>query len=207
MRARAAVLVFARAPALGEGKSRLGLAPADAARLQQRLVRRALLAAREARCGPVELYATRPHRFFLTLGVRVRLQRGADLGERMERALASARRRHRRTILIGADCAGLTSGAIAHAARLLCGATDVVMAPAEDGGYGLIGTRRALPRALFRGMTWGASTVYAQTMRRLAAAGLGSRVLATVWDVDRPEDLPRLASLGFAAASRRRDAA
>lgn len=205
-RASAVVLVFARAPALGEGKSRLGLAPQDAARLQQRLIRRALLAAREARCGPVELHTTRAHRFLSTLRVPVRLQRGVDLGERMARALAGAGRRHRRAILIGADCAGLTSTAIAQAARLLCGAADVVIAPAEDGGYGLIGARRALPPALFRGMAWGASSVYAQTLQRLAAAGFRWRALTTVWDIDRPEDLPRLAALGFGAAARRRQA-
>jgi glycosyltransferase A (GT-A) superfamily protein (DUF2064 family) len=69
-----------------------------------------------------------------------------------------------------------------------------VLAPAEDGGYALIGMSRAEP-SVFAGIAWGSATVYAETARRLSRAGLRWRALRTVWDVDRPEDVDRLAAL------------
>jgi hypothetical protein len=74
---------------------------------------------------------------------------------------------------------------------VLAGGDDAVLAPAEDGGYVLIGLKRA-PAALFERMRWGESTVMAGTRERLAALGLRWRELETLWDVDRPEDLARL---------------
>lgn len=193
------IVVFARAPSPGRAKTRLvpRLGDWGAARLQARLTWRALRAARRAACGAVELHgAPRPrHAAFLfmagTLGVALREQRGADLGERMYRALAHALRRHRGAILIGTDCPALGARAFLRAARLLAGGCDVVLAPAEDGGYGLIAARRVSPR-LFEGIEWGSELVYAQTVQRLAALGYRWRSLDPAWDVDRPQDLDRL---------------
>jgi len=136
-------MVFARAPLAGRVKTRIAqrIGDAAAANLHRRLVRAAVAAASAARCGPVELHVTRRHAFFRTLGVPVRLQRGADLGERMYRALA----RHRRAIVIGADAPALMPADIARAARWLHGGADIVLAPADDGGYVLIGARRLTP--------------------------------------------------------------
>jgi uncharacterized protein len=194
------VLVFARAPLAGAVKTRIArrIGDAAAANLHRRLVRLALERARAARCGPVELHVTRRHRFFRTLGVPVHLQRGTDLGERMVRAL----RRHRRAVLIGADCPALRPADISRAARLLAGAADVVLAPAEDGGYALIATRRLRPR-MFERVEWGSSRALAQTLENVARAGLAYRLLGTVWDVDRPEDLERFRSRRFSLAARR----
>src|SRR5437764_11232215 len=126
IRAESVVIVFARAPLAGRVKTRLAprLGAAGAARLQERLVRAAL---RTARGRPTELHVTRPHRFFATLRVEVRQQRGRDLGERMHRALRDALRRYRSAVLIGADCAALTRADLRRAVRLLHGGTDVVL--------------------------------------------------------------------------------
>ena len=172
---------------------------AAAARLHCTLVRGALEAARAARCGPVELHVTGRHAFFRTLGVRVRLQRGADLGSRIYRALA----RQRRAIVIGADAPALMPADIARAARLLQGGTQLVLAPAEDGGYALIAARRVTP-ALFSAVEWGSTQVLAQTLHNAARAGLRCKLLRTVWDVDRTEDLERLRSRRFSLARQRR---
>jgi uncharacterized protein len=86
------------------------------------------------------------------------------------------------------------------ALRLLRGGCDVVLAPAEDGGYALIGVRR-LPARVFSGIDWGSSRVYEQTVEKLS--GYRWRALRTVWDVDRPEDIERLRSLRFASGFRR----
>lgn len=164
------------------------------ARLHARLTARALQTAAAARCGPVELHLSSPRR-----GARV--QRGADLGERMQRALAAALRRHRAAILIGADCPALRPADLNRAARLLAGGCHVVLVPAEDGGYVLVGARR-LPPGLFSGIAWGTGAVYGETAKRLA--GQRWRALPTLWDVDRPEDLDRLRGLRFSSALPRR---
>jgi hypothetical protein len=139
----------------------------------------------------VELHLTRRHSLFKS----ARLQRGRDLGERMQRAF----RRSRKAILIGTDCPMLSVQDLQRAARWLRGGYDAVLAPAEDGGYALIGLRKSVPR-LFQGIEWGSERVYAETVKKLA--GYRWRALRRVWDLDRPQDLERLRSLRFPLASR-----
>ena len=187
------IIVFARAPVAGQVKTRLipRLGAEGAARLQRRLIRAALRTARDV--GPVELHATRPHSWLRGLGVRLRLQRGRDLGERMYHAL----RRPHPTVLIGSDAPALRAKDLRRALRLLHGGTDVVLAPAEDGGYALIAARRIDAR-VFAGIRWGTDEVLARTLDNLHRCGLSHRLLRTVWDVDRPADFDRLRTLRFA---------
>ena len=191
--------MFAKAPVPGQAKTRLipRLGAWRAARLHARLIRGTIEAALAARCGAVELHGTRPHSFFRKLKVRFRLQRGHDLGERMYHALARARGP---AILIGTDCPALTPADLRRALRYLRIGYDAVIAPAEDGGYALIGTRRA-QSDWFEGIEWGGPSVYAETVKKLE--GRRWRTLRQVWDVDRPEDVERLRSLRLASASRR----
>ena len=185
-----AVLVFSRAAIPGQVKTRLvpRLGEWRAARLHARLTRHALCVARAADCGPVELFDTSK-------------QRGADLGERMHRALARALRRHRGAIIVGSDCPALRPRDLRRAARWLAGGCDAVLAPAEDGGYALIAAKRVSP-LLFSGIAWGGPDVYVMTMRKLVSLGYRWRALERVWDVDRPEDLERLRWLRFSLAAR-----
>jgi rSAM/selenodomain-associated transferase 1 len=193
------IIVFAKAPVAGQAKTRLipRLGAWRAARLHARLVRETVQTALAARCGQVQLHGTRAHSFFRNLKVPFRLQRGQDLGERMYRALARARGP---AIVIGADCPALTAADLRRAARFLKAGYHAVIAPAEDGGYALLGLRNARAE-LFRAIEWGGAGVYAETARRLANHRW--RALRRVWDVDRPEDLERLRSLRLAARSRR----
>jgi rSAM/selenodomain-associated transferase 1 len=196
------VIVFARAPVPGRAKTRLAarIGAWRAARLQARLTVAALRTALAARCGPVELHCapSRCHAFFRSCArkfdVSLEEQRGMDLGARMYRALARGLRRHRGVILIGSDCPELRAADLRRAGRLLRGGHDVVLAPAEDGGYALIACRRVAP-ALFERIVWGGPRVFRTTVERLERARLRWRALRTVWDVDRPEDLARLAEL------------
>jgi len=198
------IIVFARAPVPGQAKTRLvpRLGAWRAARLHARLTLHALRTALAARCGAVELHGTRRHEFFDSLGVVFRVQRGQDLGERMYNALSHALRRHDAAILIGTDCPLLAPQDLRRAARLLRGGCDVVLAPAEDGGYALIGARRISP-GIFEGIPWGGANVYAATVERLLHSGYRWRALRELWDLDRPEDLDRLKSLRFSSAFRR----
>ena len=201
IRAESVVIVFARAPLAGRVKTRLvpRLGAAGAARLQERLVRAAL---RIASRRPTELHVTRRHAFFRSLKVRLRMQRGGNLGERMHHALRGALRRYRSAVLIGADCPALTPADLRRAVRWLQAGIDVVFAPAEDGGYALIAARR-ISAQVFAEVEWGSAEVLAQTIRNLERARLRHRLLRTVWDVDRPADLERLRSPRFSSAARR----
>lgn len=206
----AALLVFARAPLPGRAKTRLipRLGEAGAARLQARLTAHTLRTARAAGFATVELHATpsRTHGLFALYGARfqveVKNQKGSDLGERMHNALARALRRHRAVILIGTDCPALEPRDLRRAARLLRGSCDAVIAPAEDGGYALIGMRK-VSAELFSGILWSGPDVYAETAKKLALAGYRWRALRTVWDLDRPADLDRLRGSGNRLRSRR----
>ena len=102
-----------------------------------------------------------------------------------------ALRRNPCAVLIGSDCPSLKPADLRAAARALHAGADAVLSPAEDGGYALIGVRRAA-RGLFTGIEWGSAQVLAQTRRRLRRLRWQWTELRTLWDVDRPEDVARL---------------
>ncbi len=195
-----ALLVFARAPVPGKVKTRLipALDADAAAALYRRLTRQALATAVESKLGDVILFCapnTR-HSFFRRLksdfDIPLRSQRGADLGERMLNALNFALSRHQSAILIGSDCAELDAAYLQRAAaRLNSDDVLVVLGPAADGGYVLIGANRIDPR-LFGGVPWGSDRVLEITRSRLGALKWRFSELETLRDIDRPEDLARL---------------
>ena len=195
--------MFAKAPVAGEVKTRLAplLGPEGAAALHSGLVRHALSAAVQSRVGSVELWCTpdESHSFFARcaqdFGVALRRQEGADLGERMRRAFDAALAAGSPLIVIGSDCPTLREPDLQSAAHALL-THDAVIAPAEDGGYVLVGLAKPAP-ALFDGVAWGTSAVLSQTRARIAAEALRCKELGTFWDVDRPEDYARLQREGL----------
>jgi hypothetical protein len=196
-----ALAILAKAPTAGSVKTRLipALGADGAAALHARLIERTVETACAAAIGPVTLWVTpAPHPYFTPLASRFRIplaaQPDGDLGERM---LAACRAAAGPAIVIGSDCPALTLSHLRQAADVLRDGHDVVVIPAEDGGYVLIGSRRPQPE-LFTGVTWSTDEVMAQTRRRLGQGGLTWRELPPLWDVDRPEDLARLRAAGHA---------
>jgi rSAM/selenodomain-associated transferase 1 len=202
------VIVFTRAPVAGRAKTRLAahVGPVRAARLHERLTAAALGSALAARCGPVELHTTDHHELLRMMSRRarvpLRIQRGNDLGERMATATSAALRHARFVLLIGSDCPELAPGELRRAMRWLAGGADVVLAPARDGGYALVGLRRPAG-FMFRDIAWGSERVYAQTAARVKNSGWRLRALRVVSDIDRPQDLAQIRSLRLASAARR----
>lgn len=196
-RGRRVVLVFARAPVPGRVKTRLvpALGAAGAARVHRALVRRTLAVAARIPGARLELWCDGgpPHPFLrreaARVGARVRVQRGPDLGARMDHALRQALRRRPRpaAVLVGTDCPMLDASHLEAAFRALERGGDGVLGPAADGGYVLIGLRRPCG-ALFRGIPWGTGEVLATTRRAAAAVGVRLRELPPRADLDRPED-------------------
>ena len=201
---------MARAPQPGAAKTRLipALGAVGAARLQRRFTLQALVEASRAATGGVILWGAPhcQHRFFRALrrrlAVELRSQSEGDLGARMAAVFAAY---SGPVVLIGTDCPVLLAAHLVAAARVLRGdgngPNDAVFVPADDGGYVLVGLRRPQPR-LFEGIDWGSERVMAQTRERLSELGLRWLELPTLWDVDRPGDLLRLATLeGYRAWS------
>jgi rSAM/selenodomain-associated transferase 1 len=195
------IAVFARAPVAGAAKTRLIplLGAEGAASLHAALVRRALAIAGRARdeglgIGQVTLWcapdASAP--FFMAcreeFTVGLRDQAEGDLGQRMHAAFEAERSP---LLLIGADCPVLGPHLLRLCAARLFGGDEAVFLPAEDGGYALVGLARPCA-AIFDAIAWGGPTVMEETRKRLREAGLAWSEPATVWDVDRPEDVKRL---------------
>jgi len=126
----------------------------------------------------------------LPSGVAVRHQRGADLGERLAAAFAELLAGPAgRAVAIGADCPDLGPGVLREAFAAL-GDHDLVLGPARDGGYYLIGLRQRAP-ALFQGVSWGTDQVLSQTLERAERDALRVGLLGVLDDIDTPEDLVR----------------
>jgi len=204
-----AIAILAKAPVAGSAKTRL--APAlgldGAAQFQARLIARTVETVCAAGTGPVTLWAAPDpdHELFAELASRfaLRLARQADgdLGARMLAATAAA---DGPVLVVGTDCPVLAPHHLEAAAGCLRAGhdgrdgRDVVVIPAEDGGYVLIGSRRPQP-ALFAGITWSTPTVLAETLRRIADGALTVRALPPLWDVDVPADLERMRAAGLGA--------
>lgn len=191
------IIVFAKAPEPGAVKTRLipALGAEGAAQVSARLITRTLDLLRDCALAPCELHVSPDigHPFFRSLADAppLRPQRGADLGARMQAALAAALTQADFAVLIGTDCPALDCAYLQQACAALARGRDAVLGPAEDGGYVLIGARRSAP-ALFAGVEWGSARVLAQTRARCGSLGWDCQELPTLWDLDRPEDLARL---------------
>jgi rSAM/selenodomain-associated transferase 1 len=159
-------------------------------------VERTLATASAAGVGPVELCCDPAADPFLaacaaTHAATLTEQGPGDLGLRLHRAFARVLASAPAALLVGCDCPALAPQHLREASGALAGGYDAVLAPAEDGGYVLIGLQRA-HSAVFERIRWGGPDVLAETRARVAALGWRCRELDTLWDVDRPEDLERL---------------
>jgi glycosyltransferase A (GT-A) superfamily protein (DUF2064 family) len=107
-------------------------------------------------------------------------------------------------LLIGCDCPVFSAAYLRDAAAACAGGCHAVFGPAEDGGYVLIGLACSPSPQLFDNIAWGGATVMRETRARLSRLGWRWTELETLWDVDRPEDLPRLHRLRAAISVERK---
>jgi uncharacterized protein len=202
------LLVFARTPTVGQVKTRLipALGAQGACDLHRQLATLTLQRACAARGAQVQLWvAGDPADGFVQecirrFGVPVFEQRGASLGQRMADAFARALRSAGGSVgcvLIGTDCPAQTVSDLEHAHEALR-SHDAVLQPAEDGGYVLIGLKRAHPH-LFESIDWGSGCVAEQTRQRAASLGLMLHALRTVPDLDSAVDLRQARAQGWIA--------
>ncbi len=123
-------------------------------------------------------------------------QEGQGLGERLWNGLSLAAERAPLVAAVGSDHPEMPASRLEEAFRRLRGGADVVLGPAEDGGYYLVAVRReGLRQELFDGIPWSTSGVLAATLERADALGLSVELLEEGTDVDDAADLERLAAL------------
>jgi rSAM/selenodomain-associated transferase 1 len=200
------VAIFARAPVPGEAKTRLIplLGAEGAARLQEQLIGAALAKATAVQGAACTLWVAgdlshaRVRAAAARHAVPIEPQRGADLGARMLGAMTHTLAQQSGCLLIGTDCPALTTQHLEQAADALA-THDVVLGPADDGGYVLIGLRQ--PRAdLFDGIAWGTAEVLQSTRARIARAHLRAWELPSLPDLDTPADYRQAQARGWLAA-------
>ena len=191
------VIVFARAPVLGQVKTRLARVVGEARALE--LYRW---------CGATLMDQLRDDRWqrwvaFTPSDLRDETerwlgpchrwiaQRQGDLGERLTAARESAfSEGDGPVLLVGTDCLGVTAERVAEALRALA-THDAVLGPAYDGGYYLLGLNRPLP--VFDGVAWSTDAVAEETRERLRLAGASWAELPTERDLDEAADLVAIA--------------
>lgn len=195
-----ALAVFARLPAPGKAKTRLIplLGPRRAAEFQAALISDSLRKL-ETLAGCASPYLFFAGRGFPPGGrppdwTLVR-QGGAGLGQRLERAFRWLLRRHGAAVVIGTDSPTLSPRLLRVALGELA-ACDAVLGPSPDGGFYLVGLRRAAAekiREVFRGVRWGSRSAFRDTLENLLRCGFACAILEPCADVDRPADFRRLA--------------
>lgn len=203
------LVVFSRYPVAGETKTRLipALGPEGAASLQREMSGRVVLTARTAcaRWGAaLQIAYTGGTRLqvehWLGRSIECREQPSGDLGERLHASVEQCCSEGDAVVIVGTDCPFVSPKRI-HEAFAALVSHDVVLGPAEDGGYYLVGLKRPVPE-LFRGISWGTADVLKQTLVAASTAGLSAMQLGILPDVDRPSDLAAWEALNAREATR-----
>lgn len=201
-RVQKALLIFLKYPAPGRVKTRLSreTGAEKAVEIYEKLLRRTLGVVCDLKRKAPEIrvtlfYAPQDPPQKLMSKFRgpweLRPQEGEHLGRRMANALRSAFAEGAgRVVLIGSDLADVESGDIEEAFRRSA-ENVVVLGPAADGGFYLVGTGRPIDRA-FDFSSWGTGEVFARTARELEAEGFHLHLAPKRNDVDRKCDLERL---------------
>jgi hypothetical protein len=190
------IAILAQAPIPGFAKARLipAIGAHAAAVLQERLTGRTVATALAAGIGPVALCCEpdATHDSFLKMVARMKItlrpQPQGDLGARMLAAVAGSAGP---VLVVGTGCPALTEAHLRSAASALREGNDVVLIPAENGGYVLVGMRKAQP-TLFSNIAWVKSTVLADMRTRIVEQRLMLVERPPLWDVDTEIDLARL---------------
>ncbi len=185
------LMVFAKAPEPGRVKTRLALPPARAAQIHAAFVRDVVARHRQpGRTTTVWRAGDLGHPLWEELGVALADQPEGDLGARMRAAFAEELRHGDPVVILGIASPTLPP-ALVDAAFVALERVPVVVGPACDGGYYLLGARGAVP-PVFEGPEWGGPGVLAHTLASLEAARVRYEIMEFWYDVDRPEDLALL---------------
>ncbi|MBI3615637.1 MAG: TIGR04283 family arsenosugar biosynthesis glycosyltransferase [Candidatus Omnitrophica bacterium] len=197
---RIALVIMAKAPLLGQVKTRLipALGPQGARDLAQKLLEETGALVGEVE-GVARIVSVSPAthlemvRSMVPSSFRLIPQTEGDLGDRLAHLFRQLfAEGFDGVIALGADHPGLPKAYLEQAVAVLrAQTTQVVLGPTEDGGYYLIGLSQLFPE-LFQDIPWGGAKVLEATLQRTDPLGLSVHLLPPWFDLDRPEDLVRM---------------
>ncbi len=204
------IIIFTRFPEPGLTKTRLipVLGPEGACRLHREMTENIVAQVQKANKNyplmmEIHFSGGSPEQMAGWLGrdfVYV-IQEKGDLGTRMERAFQKAfRQGWKRVVLIGSDLPDLTPAIIQESLERLTD-HDLVLGPAWDGGYYLIGMKASRPELFGNSIFWGTKEVLKNTLLKANQLGLKTALLPRLRDVDRPEDLAENIRLKYPSRS------
>lgn len=202
-----ALAVFAREPIPGKAKTRLIplLGPRGSADFHAALVSDTLQKVNALAERAVPYFYLAGEKFPVSSSLSdytLKRQSGADLGERLENAFRVLLKTHTGALVTGTDSPLLSHRALLNALEKLR-ASDAVLGPCPDGGFYLIGLRCHVP-GLFNGVRWGSEWAFEDMRAKLQAHDFSCHILASVEDVDRPEDVERVKEILASSTAARR---
>ena len=193
MTTRALIMVFARLPEHGKVKTRLAesIGPDKALEVYLKLLQHTHeVVSKVDGADKLIFYTADPHDFDLLDYYRIpkTIQEGADLGARMSDAFEKGKANgYDRLLIIGSDCHALEPRHLEEALGAL-ERDDLVLGPAEDGGYYLLGMNELNPW-IFQEKTWSGPNVFLDTILDIKSHGLSYHLLDTLNDVDHENDM------------------
>ena len=185
-----ALIIFTRNPELGKCKTRLAKTLGDKSTLDiyNHLLKHTATVSKEVKASRYVFYSeTINHSDIWDSNIYFKkLQKGENLGERMENAFAELfKSGYQKAIIIGSDLLDLNASLIKKAFREL-DHNDVVIGPAEDGGYYLLGSKK-IHSSIFKNKKWGTETVRMATLKDLENSNV--HLLKVLNDIDTFEDM------------------
>lgn len=184
------LVVFVKNPELGKVKTRIAATTGDqeALRIYLELLSHTQRIVSKLHCNRYVYYTDHipSQDLWPSDQYQKRIQPTGDLGQKMSAAISDVLLQCDKALLIGSDCASLTTEHLQQAMELLQ-QSDIVLGPTFDGGYYLIGMKEHHPQ-LFSDISWSTDEVYAQTVAKAQSMGLSVASLATLSDIDYEKD-------------------
>lgn len=188
------LIIFIKNLVLGSVKTRLAktIGNEKAMEIYQHLIQHTCLVVGNLSCDKAACYSAYIEADGVwNDGFQKSVQQGSELGERMLNAVDSAfKQGYRKAVIIGSDCMEITTEIISDAFAALEHA-DIVIGPATDGGYYLLGmSQMHLP--IFKDKNWSTDQVFTQTVNDITEMGLSYHCLPMLSDIDEEKDLTTL---------------
>lgn len=195
-----ALLIFTKNPVPGKVKTRLAITVGNdvAFSVYQQLVKHTLVITSGLPVDKFVFYSDEVEQedVWNKKHYLKQLQQGNNLGERMNNAFASTFKKGvNKVVVIGTDCPGLDAGIIMNAFAYL-DKYNVVIGPAADGGYYLLGMKQHHPQ-LFENIAWSTNIVFEETISKCVASHLDYWLLPVLNDIDEEKDLIHLKNVSL----------
>ena len=193
-----ALIIFIKNPVLGKVKTRLAatIGNEKALEIYKSLVAHTMEAVKECNAAVFLYFSDSIEETISTQkpGCIKKIQSGKDLGERMLKAFDEVSGLlYQKVVIIGTDCPGINLQLIDEAFAALEN-SDVVIGPAADGGYYLLGMNKPY-KSLFQNINWSTSAVLNETISRCDESELKYALLEVLHDLDEEKDLVHVKSI------------